>query len=94
MKFMFWNMDFARLDYRRDADAVIATIVEFGRLEDVRWMLRTYGRERVHRFFKTVGSPEISDKTVAFWRAVFHAEGEEWPRPPAWRRSSSAPWVE
>jgi hypothetical protein len=94
MKWLFWNVDFNRLDVNRDADAVIARIVEFGLFADVQWALRTFGRERIHTFFRTVGSPEISDRTVAFWRAAFHAEGDKWPRPPAWRRSNSAPWID
>ncbi|MFZ5470077.1 MAG: DUF6922 domain-containing protein [Myxococcota bacterium] len=94
MKWLFWNVDFDRIDPIRDADMVIAAIVEYGRLADVRWALRFYGRDRIHAFFKNVGSPEISERTVAFWRAALHAEGEKWPRPAAWRRSSSAPWIE
>lgn len=93
LKWLFWNVDFEHLDPLRDADMVIARIVENGCLADVRWALRFYGRDRIHTFFRTVGSPEISDRTVTFWRAVFHAKDETWPRPPAWRRSSSAPWI-
>jgi len=94
MRSLFWNVDFERLDVNRNADAVIARVVEFGKFVDVQWAIRFYGQERIHRFFKEVGSPEISDRTVAFWRAFFHAEGEAWPRPPAWRRNSSVPWID
>ena len=93
MKRIFWNVDFDELDPARDADAIIARIVEFGTLQDVRWAIDRYGLKRIHRFFRTCGSPEVSDKTVAFWRAVFKAEDETWPRPPAWRQSSFAPWI-
>ncbi len=86
-------MDFTELDPDRDADAIIARVVEFGTWEDVGWLLRQYGRPRIHQFFRDVGSPEVSDRTVTFWRAVFNAEDERWPRPPTWRRHSSAPWV-
>jgi hypothetical protein len=94
LKRVFWNMDFGRLDLRRDADAIIAGVVEFGTLDEVQWLIDRYGLGRIHRFFREVGGPEISDRTVAFWRAVFKAEGEPWPRPPTWRRDSSAPWVD
>lgn len=94
MKRVFWNMDFSKLDAHRDADAIIASVVEFGMLVDVQWLIERYGLERIHTFFRRVGSPEISDRTVAFWRAVFKAEDEQWPRPPTWRRHSSAPWVD
>ena len=93
LKRVFWNMDFQRLDPARDADAIIASVVEFGILADVKWLIGHYGLERIHRFFREVGSPEVSDRTVTFWRAVFKAEDEQWPRPATWRRHSSAPWV-
>ena len=91
---IFWNVDFAQLDVARDADAIIARVTEFGTLQDVRWAIERYGLDRIHRFFRETGSPEISDRTVAFWRAVFKAEDENWPRPPTWRRNSSAPWID
>jgi len=94
LKRVFWNVDFGRIDPARDADMVIARVVEHGTHADVLWILRVYGRGRIHSFFRDVGSPEITDRTVAFWRAVFRAEHESWPRPPAWRKSSSAPWID
>jgi hypothetical protein len=91
---LFWNVDRARLDLDRDVDMVIARIVEHGTHDDVLWMLRRYGLQRVHTFFRDVGSAEVSDRTVAFWRAVLRAHEERWPRPPTWRKSSSAPWID
>ena len=91
---VFWNVDIAKLDLERDASGIIARIVEYGRQEDVVWAIRHYGLPRIHRFFREAGHPEVSDRTVAFWRALFRAEDEAWPRPPAWRKSSSAPWIE
>jgi hypothetical protein len=93
LKRVFWNVDFDNLDPDWDVDAIIARVVEYGLIDDVRWLIDRYGRPRIHQFFREVGSPEISDRTVAFWRAVFKAEDEQWPRPAAWRRDSSAPWV-
>jgi hypothetical protein len=94
MSRLFWNVDVEELDLERDADAVIARVVEHGRHVDVLWMLRRYGLERVHAFFREVGSPEVSERTVKFWRAVFRAQEEAWPTAPAWRKSSCAPWIE
>lgn len=94
LKAALWNVDIEQLDPERDADSILASVLEFGTFEDVQWAIRRYGYDRIHQFFRERGSPEISDRTVAFWRALFHAEDEQWPRPPTWRRSSSAPWVE
>ena len=92
LRWLFWNIDFDALDVERDADTILARVLERGRLVDVHWAIDTYGFDRIHRFFREVGHPELSERTIAFWRAVFDAEDESWPGPPAWRKNSSAPW--
>ena len=94
VRWLFWNLDFDALDIDREGDAIaiMARILERGRLEDVHWVIETYGMERIHRFFRDVGHPELGRRTICFWRAVFDAEEEPWAGPPDWRQNSSAPW--
>ena len=92
-RWLFWNVDLRRIDLARDADGIIARVVERGRLVDVKWLVGAYGLARLHAFFRAAAHVEVSDKTVAFWRAFFHAENEPWAKPPAWRKSNAAPWV-
>ena len=62
---IFWEVDFAHLSARKHADSILARVLEAGRFEDVRWAVATYGWERIHRFFREVGHPEVSQRTVA-----------------------------
>ena len=94
MKSLFWNVAFERLDVERDADFILSRILERGRLTDVRWALERYGLDRIHRFFVSAPRPELSPRTIRLWRVVLGAQEERWPEPPAWRRNSSAPWVD
>jgi Family of unknown function (DUF6922) len=89
---LFWDLDAHALDSERDAYTILTRVLEQGRLRDVAWLLAHYGRERVHRYFREGASPELSQRTLSFWRAFFEAEEEAWPRPPDFRRSSAAPW--
>jgi hypothetical protein len=93
MRWLFWDLAFDQLDAEHQADAILARVLEYGRLEDVRTILELYGTERVHAFFRDVGHPLISARTREFWRAFFHAESETWASPPDFRTSSSAPWI-
>lgn len=68
-------------------------VLEFGTLRDVHWLIDVYGKERIHTFFRESGHPELSKRTIAFWRNYFNAEHETWRKPPAFRRSSSSFWV-
>lgn len=94
MRALFWDTRLTRIDPERDADFVLARVLEFGRLCDVRWLIRRYGLDRIHHFLATSGHPELTRRTIAFWRAALHAEDETWRNPPAFRRSSSAYWAD
>jgi hypothetical protein len=93
MRWLFWDVDFDGLDPEAHADSILPRVLEQGRIEDVRELLARYGRERIHRFFRDVAHPLISERTRAFWRAFFEAENEPWAKPPAFRTSNAAPWI-
>lgn len=93
VRWLFWDVDPADVDLEAHADFVLPRVLEKGRLVDVRWAIATYGLERIHAFFRDVGHPELSERTIHFWRAYFE-DDEPWATPPAWRKSSSAPWID
>jgi hypothetical protein len=92
LHWLFWELDPARIDLAADSGYVMARVLEHGGLAEVRWLLARYGREAIHAFLRDVGHSELSDRTIAFWRAAFAAKDETWASPPAWRKSSSVPW--
>ena len=92
-RWLFWEVDFPALDATRDADFILTRILEFGRMEEVRWAIQTYGMPRIHVYFQTAPHPELSEQTLSFWRSALNAQEESWPLPPDWRKSSTAPWV-
>lgn len=88
-----WDLDVEALDLDRDAEAIMARVLEHGRLADVRWLLRQYGSERIRQFFRSYAHPIVSHRTRTFWHAYFE-EMTPWPAPPTWRKSSAAPWID
>jgi hypothetical protein len=90
---VFWDVDPRKLDPKVGADYILPRILEFGGIAEVRWAIETYGMEGIHRFLRDVGHPELSRRTLAFWRAALHAEKEPWASPPSWRQNSSAHWI-
>lgn len=92
-RWIFWDVDPEAIgDRLDDGNGVLARVLERGCLKDVAWLIHTYGLERIHAFFRDVGSPEVSARTRTFWRAFFEAENETWAAPPAFRRNSSSLW--
>jgi len=51
-----------------------------------------YGLERIHRFFRDEGDPEISPRTIAFWRLILDAREEPWATSRRSQRTNIAPW--
>ncbi len=94
MRWLFWDLDGDTLDVEAHADAILARVLENGRLEDVRALLALYGEARIHRFFREVAHPLISERTRTFWRAYFEAGDEPWAKPPPFRRTNAAPWID
>lgn len=93
MRWLFWETSLARVDLDRDSEYVLARILEFGTMREVRWAVRHYGRAQLLAFFRHTHHPEISDRTRAFWRVALDAENETWATPSAFRKNSSAYWV-
>jgi hypothetical protein len=94
IRWLFWDITFDALDVEAHSDAILARVLENGRLEDVRQILSIYGEERVHSFFRNVAHPLISARTRTFWRALFRAENERWATRPAFRTTNGAPWID
>ena len=90
---VFWDVDPKKLDTAGAAHYLLPRILEFGGIAEVRWAIKTYGMEGIHRFLREVGHSELSDRTLGFWRAALRAENEVWASPPTWRRNSGAPWI-
>lgn len=88
---LFWDVELSDLDVEKHADYILERVLERGRIEDVGWAMNAYGLERIRAFFRERARPEISPRTLAFWRAFFREE-QPWPSLPAWRQNNSAPW--
>jgi len=88
---LFWDVDLGDLDVEKHADCILERVLERGRIEDVGWAMHAYGLERIRAFFRERARPEISPRTLAFWRAFFREE-QPWPSHPAWRQNSFPPW--
>lgn len=93
-RWIFWDVDAESLDTTAAADYILPRVLEFGGIAEVRWVLATYGLTGIHRFLRDVGHPELSERTLGFWRAALNAKEEAWARPPAWRKSNAAPWID
>lgn len=73
---LFWNVAPGALDTERSAALIMRTVLASGELEDARWLLRTYGRERVSRFLleDTYGRRELPRGARKLWAIILRLD--------------------
>ena len=68
----FQEYDLAALSLDRDADLIIQRTLEYGDWEEVRWLLATYGRERIVAFLQERGERLLSPVAFNYWRKLWN----------------------
>ncbi|MBI3292215.1 MAG: hypothetical protein HYZ73_05345 [Elusimicrobia bacterium] len=85
LRILFPDYDLASLQLDRDADLILARILERGDQSDIQWMLRHVPRERCRLFLQTQGHRLLSDRAWRFWRWLWRVPC---PAPhPSWRKA-------
>lgn len=67
----FQEYDPLSLDLARDADLIIQRSLEFGTWEDVRWLFRLYGKNRIRSFLRQHGERWLNPIVFQYWRKLF-----------------------
>jgi len=73
---LFWDCRPESLDIQAQAPFILERILEYGSLDAVRWVLETYGAERLKGFLRDRGVRTLSRKTLSFWTLLLGLEGE------------------
>jgi hypothetical protein len=71
----FWDVDINKLDVWNNRCFIITRILNFGDLEAVRWLFKTYGEETIKETVKI--SRSLLPKPAGFWQAYFDLKEEE-----------------
>ena len=72
---IFWDLDAEKLDLQKNARQIIERILEWGDLEQVRWMIKTYSKEEIIEAVK--GSRQLSSKSANFWATYYKISRDE-----------------
>lgn len=72
---LFWDADPKSVNKRIHRSYIIRRIMDYGNMEDVKWMLRTYSTEEIIHVLKE--GRGLSAKSACFWSAYFDVPKEE-----------------
>lgn len=67
----FQEYNVARLDVHQHAALIIERILAYGNREEVRWLLKTYGRSAVAGWVEALGVNRLSKRRYHLWCFVF-----------------------
>ncbi len=75
----FQEYDFTSLDVRQHAGLIIERILAYGNREEVRWLLRAYGREKLREWITEDGLKRLPWRRYCLWCMVFEIPVSEKP---------------
>ena len=87
---LFWERRLRRADLTRYPAWVIARVLEYGKLDDVRILISYLGKRRFLELLQQVHLP--SAKTRSFWDAILQQEGRSCTRKFS-RKEAAASWI-
>ncbi|WP_298982881.1 DUF6922 domain-containing protein [Caldilinea sp.] len=85
----FQEYDPQSLDCNQDADLIIQRTLEYGGWEEIRWLVASYGTERIRKFLRLHGERLLSAPTFIFWRKLLGVR--RWRRSP-FRKEARQVW--
>jgi len=56
---------------------VIGRLLEDGDRDDLAWLFRSYGRERLTAWLRQRGARQLSRRSRAFWRVILEPEASD-----------------
>ena len=77
---LFWDAKPGEIDPGTHAPYVIGRVLSLGTLQQVRALLRFYGRDRLRSFFREGGLRHVDRRATSFWLLVLDLEREECER--------------
>jgi len=69
LKNIFWEFDLSQLDFGKYSAFIIERILEKGREEHIKWMLRTYSQTQIESVLES--STNLSERTKGFWMLFY-----------------------
>ena len=75
VKNTLWSYDISQIDIQKDKNIIIFNILNFGTIESIKWLYRTYTKEDIINSISSSSSNSNtnnwSSKSLNYWSAYF-----------------------
>mgnify|MGYP006943673440 CR=1 FL=1 len=72
LKKYFWNVDFSKLDFKKDSFFIINRILEYGDDKALRWLFKNASKKQIKEV--VLNSRELTAKSANFWGLMFNLD--------------------
>ena len=66
----FQEYDLAELNISQDANLIIQRVLDFGTWDEVRWLFKTYGTQKIRAFVRQYGEKWLNPVAFNYWRKL------------------------
>lgn len=66
---LFWDVDLKKIDPQKNAKFIIRRVLSFGGVDDFRWLVEFYGKEKIKEAF--MNGRRLDPKSQNFWCLYF-----------------------
>ena len=68
---LLWSHDFRRIDPMRHKKTIVVQTLNYGTLDQWRWLIRSYGREGVREVLAQISASELKPRALGLAALVF-----------------------
>jgi hypothetical protein len=73
----FWDVEFEELQIKKNAFFVIKRVLDRGNLSDIRWLIKTYGKDEIKKV--VMETRDLARPTGNFWADIFGLDKNQVP---------------
>ncbi|MBI2032848.1 MAG: hypothetical protein HYT10_00040 [Candidatus Levybacteria bacterium] len=73
----FWDVDFEDLEVKKHSFLVIKRVLDRGNLSDIRWLIKTYGKDDIKKV--VMDTRDLARSTANFWADILGLDKNKVP---------------
>jgi hypothetical protein len=77
LRSLFWDVDFAALDWEADRDLIIRRVLQAGSWSAVRWLRSACGDQALRAWLSVHTGGRLSPRQLRFWELVLNIPSQE-----------------
>lgn len=74
LKPLFWSYKFESLNLNEDKRLIVKQILNYGTIEDWKWLVKVYGRETIQETIATLYESELNRGSLKLAQLLFKAK--------------------